>query len=110
MGTRSSGKQKTETPELRLSILLKQDGQEFTALCVDLDIASFGKSPQEAVESLKDLLALYLADCVQDGEEPIPLRPVPPEVLREFVKPPEGVDELTITSREESFEGHAAPR
>jgi predicted RNase H-like HicB family nuclease len=39
-----------------------RDGEYFVSQCLNLDIASFGTSVDDAVENLKDAVSLYLAD------------------------------------------------
>jgi predicted RNase H-like HicB family nuclease len=39
-----------------------REGEYFVSQCLNLDIASFGTSVDDAVENLKDAVSLYLAD------------------------------------------------
>jgi predicted RNase H-like HicB family nuclease len=98
--------QTAEQVRLDLTLLLKQEGAVWTALCLELDIASCGATEAEALESLQGLVELYLDDCLSQGEYPIPLRPVPCEALQEFLSPGQ-TPELSITSRRASFPIHA---
>jgi len=75
-----------------------QEG-DCTVLCLELDIASCGATLEEAEESLKGLIELYIADCRESGETRIPLRPVPQEALLEFLAPSGLQQERHITSR-----------
>lgn len=88
----------TEAPSLQLTFLVKCVGDECTALCLELDIASCGKTRDDAIESLTGLVELNIQDCSEAVEEPIPLRLVPPEALREFLPPPQERAELSLTS------------
>ena len=92
---------------LELTFLVKQEGSQWTALCLELDIASCGPSESEAMESLNGLIELYVDDCLSQGEHPIPLRPVPGEALQEFLSPPGQAVELLLISRRASFPIHA---
>lgn len=94
---------------LALTFLIKKESGAYTALCLELDIASCGESEDEAIESLKHLIALYVEDCIKEGDVPIPQRPVPFAALREFLQPssPQERLELTSTSIEDCFEAHA---
>jgi len=84
--------------ELVLNFLVRPEDDQYTALCVELDIASCGPTEEEAIESLTRLVELYVDDCVDHGEFPIALRPVPADVLRTFLAPPPSVGELRIRS------------
>jgi len=95
----SSTKTRKSAPELQLVFLTKRVGGEYTALCPDLDIASCGSSENEAVESLKGLIRLYIEDCFESGLDHIPLRPTPREALEEFLTPPATENRSPITSR-----------
>jgi len=90
---------------LPLTFLFACEGDECTALCLELDIASCGATIEEAEESLKHLIALYIADCLESGETRIPLRPVTLEALLEFLGP--SGQELPLTSRRRSVPIHA---
>jgi len=99
--------QTAEQLTLELTFLLKQEASTWTALCLELDIASCGPTEKDAVESLKHLVKLYLDDCHSQGQYPIPLRPVPCEALQEFLSPPGQTTELAVISRRASFPIHA---
>jgi predicted RNase H-like HicB family nuclease len=52
-----------------------RDGKLYSSLCLDLDVASQGKTPREAKKMLAQAVTLYLETCFENG---IPyLRPVP---------------------------------
>jgi len=56
--------------------LIWKEGEEFSALCPELDVASQGKTPAEARGNLLEAASLHLEGCFEDG---LPyLRPVPP--------------------------------
>ena len=95
--------QTAEQVQLELTVLVKQEGANWTALCLELDIASCGSTEREAMESLKGLVELYVDDCLSQGEYPVPLRPVPCEALQEFLSPAGQTRELSFTSRRETF-------
>ncbi len=93
--------------ELDLTFLLKKEASVWTALCLELDIASCGATERDAVESLRGLVDLYVEDCMAKGERPIPMRPVPCNALQDFLSPPDQTTELPIISRRASFRIHA---
>ena len=100
-----SGRPTTVT--LDLTFLVKGIDGEWSALCLELDIASCASSEREAVDSLKGLIELYVADCIEAGEVPIPLRPVPHEALRKFLSPPAEREVSPFTSYRETFPVYA---
>ncbi|MBU4225964.1 MAG: type II toxin-antitoxin system HicB family antitoxin [Chloroflexi bacterium] len=57
--------------------IIWKDGEDYSALCPELDIASQGNSPAEAKKMLLEAATLHLEGAVEDG---LPyLRPVSPE-------------------------------
>ena len=56
--------------------LIWKDGEEYSGLCPELDVASQGKTTQEARKNLLEAATLHLEGSFEDG---LPyLRPVPP--------------------------------
>ena len=56
------------TNTLDLSAVVWRDDGIYVALCPELDVASQGKSVEEALRNLKEALELYLED--EDVEKP----------------------------------------
>jgi predicted RNase H-like HicB family nuclease len=102
-----AAKDNSEEVKLLLTLLTRQDGADYTGLCLQLDIASCGKTADEAIESPKGLVELYVQDYIEDGEVPIPLRPVPLDALQEFLRPSPPSDRLTFTARQQPYVPHA---
>ncbi len=65
-------------------IIEKSDGQ-YTAICIELDIATEGGTLEEAKNNLKEAVEGYLETVIMDNEvdEFIP-RPVPDKVIEEY--------------------------
>ncbi len=63
-----------------------KDGRWFVSLCLDLDVASQGKSVAEAKKMLAEAVELYLESCFEDNAPY--LRPVPREEDPRFNPPP----------------------
>ncbi len=85
---------------LEFTVLIKQEAGEFTALCLDYDIASCGPTEDEAFHSLLELVKMYVADCLSEREFPIPTRKVSCEVFEEFVLPSrQGLDVAFLSRR-----------
>jgi predicted RNase H-like HicB family nuclease len=58
-----------------LTGIIIQDGQGYSALCPELDVASQGESLEEARAMLLEATTLYMESAIEDGL-PI-MRPVP---------------------------------
>ena len=49
-----------------------REGKFFVSQCLNIDVASFGSSVEDAVEKLKDAVSLYLADGNEEnGYHPV---------------------------------------
>jgi len=51
-----------------VEIVVTKEGNQYSSWCPELDIASCGNSPEEAVKNLGDALELYLDTLEQEGE------------------------------------------
>jgi len=70
--------------------LIWKEDQDFSALCPELDVASQGKTEEEARKNLLEAAALHLEGSFEDG---LPyLRPVPPKDDPRISLPGEEVD------------------
>jgi predicted RNase H-like HicB family nuclease len=65
---------------LELHILIEKEGDLYSSLCLELNVASQGKTADEAKENIKEAIELYLEDVWEaaDEKEFIP-RPAPVE-------------------------------
>ena len=68
-----------------LACLLKKEGNQYAALCVELDIASCGKNKKEALEGLRDAAEAYLEYMIAENRRDEIYRPVPINELKEFL-------------------------
>jgi len=70
-----------------LHTLVQRDNGGFTALCLELDVASQGKTVAEARRSLREAVALYLETVRAAGDEKefVP-RPAPREEWVKYFK------------------------
>lgn len=73
---------------LTLTDVVKQEGDQYAALCLELDVASCGETREEAMAALRDAVETYLEYMRDKSRKDEILRPVPIEALREFL--PEG--------------------
>jgi len=51
-----------------VEIVVTKEGNQYSSWCLELDIASCGDSPEEAVRNLGDALELYLSTLEEEGE------------------------------------------
>ena len=69
---------------LHLHNLIEKEGNLYSAVCLELNVASQGKTIEEAKKSLQEAVELYLEDVFESGDEQefIP-RPAP---MEEWIK------------------------
>ena len=76
-----------------LEFIVRKEGNQYSSWCPDLDIASCGDTPEEAVKNLSDALKLYIDTLEKEGElktvfkeRDIKVRPIDePVIPRSFV-------------------------
>ncbi len=79
-----------------------REGKAFVSLCLEIDVASQGRSPREARTMLAEAVSLYLETCFEDG---MPyLRPVPAHEDPRLERPPNLVEVFPLKV---DFEVHA---
>ncbi len=73
--------------KLILHNIIEKENGLYSALCLELDVASQGKTVQEARKNLHEAVELYLEEVVESGEEKdfIP-RPAPRSEWIKFFK------------------------
>lgn len=70
-----------------IQVLVRADGEEYTASFVDANIASGGATMEEAVENLKDLLTSMLDMLDEHTQEQLGIGPTRQlAILREFIQ------------------------
>lgn len=70
---------------LKLTCLVRREGHQYSSLCLELDVASCGKTKAEAYDGLRAAVETYVNYMVAEGREDELLRPVPPEEIRSFL-------------------------
>ena len=73
---------------IAVEFVITKEGKQYSSWCPELDIASCGDSPEEAVNNLSDALDLYLTTLDKEGEREQVLRDRGIEIV--------GVDEPVI--------------
>jgi predicted RNase H-like HicB family nuclease len=56
-------------PKVVLHNLIEKEGNLYAAICLELNVASQGKTAEEAIENLKEAVELFLETVYEDGEE-----------------------------------------
>lgn len=72
---------------LLLHSLIEKHDDRYTALCLELDVATEGKTLKEVKARLKEAAGLYIEDVIESGDEKgfIP-RPAPAEAWLKYFK------------------------
>ena len=71
--------------ELVFHGIIEKSDDVYTALCLELDIATEGETLQEARKNLKEAVEVYLESVIADNEEAVFIpRPVPDDVIEEY--------------------------
>ncbi|MBI1742364.1 hypothetical protein HYR54_04770 [Candidatus Acetothermia bacterium] len=70
---------------LQLTCLIKKEGNQYSSLCLELDVASCGKTREEAFAGLKAAIETYANYLVEEDREEELYRPVPQQAIREFL-------------------------
>jgi predicted RNase H-like HicB family nuclease len=71
------------------------DGEQWAALCRELDVASIGASAQQALENLQDAVHEYIEALTQDGGDASQQRRVPDSDMRDFLLGHHGLEPVT---------------
>jgi predicted RNase H-like HicB family nuclease len=70
---------------LNLTCSIKKDKDQYASLCLELDVASCGKTREEALAGLKATIETYVHYLVEEGRVDEISRSVPGEAIREFL-------------------------
>ena len=74
--------------------LVIKEGIGFTALCLDVDVASEGSTIAEAKENVREAVTLYIESAIENNL-PI-IRPVPAKEIPQITRPGDVVEAFTI--------------
>ena len=75
---------------------VKKEGNQYASLCLDLDIASCGRTKKEAIEGLKNAIETYIEYMVAEGRTHEIYRPVPMNALKDFLFTGDDVSEKSL--------------
>lgn len=71
--------------ELVLRAVIEKEGNVYSSICLDLDVASCGSTTEEAIENLKEAISVYLKYAIETGEfETMVPRPVPKNIMKQY--------------------------
>ena len=84
--------------------LVKKEEDQYASLCVELDIASCGKTKKDAIEGLRDAIETYLEYMTSERRENEIYRPVPMNELRDFLFPQQAIHEQLLNTISLAFE------
>jgi len=66
--------------KLILHNLIEKEGELYSAICLELNVASQGTTPEEAEDNLEEAIEVYLENVLETGdEEEFIFRPAPAE-------------------------------
>jgi predicted HTH domain antitoxin/predicted RNase H-like HicB family nuclease len=83
---------------------VKKEGHQYASLCLELDVASCGRTKKEAIEGLKNAIEAYLEFMTSEGREQDIYRPVPMHQLRDFLFTEDEVSEQSVKALTLEFE------
>jgi len=66
--------------QVDLHVLIEKEGELFSALCLELNVASQGETIADAKKNIREAVELYIEDVIEAGDETDFLpRPAPVE-------------------------------
>ncbi|MDY6862062.1 MAG: hypothetical protein SV062_03630 [Thermodesulfobacteriota bacterium] len=83
---------------MEATCFIKKEGNQYASLCVELDVASCGKTKKEAFEGLRRAIESYVEYMISEGREKEIYRPVPMSELKQFLFPEHEIEEKTFKS------------
>ena len=69
-----------------VTCLVKKEGNQYASLCVELDVASCGKTKKEAMKGLTNAIEAYVEYMTSEKRVDEIYRPVPMDELQSFLK------------------------
>lgn len=89
---------------MEVTCFIKREGNQYASLCVELDVASCGKTKKDALDGLKRAIETYIEYMVSEGRQNDIYRPVPMNELKSFLFPEDEVEEKTFKAVPLSFQ------
>ena len=88
---------------MEVTCFVKKEGNQYASLCVELDVASCGRTKRDALEGLKRTIETYIEYMVSEGRQKDIYRPVPMNELKKFLFPEDEVEEKSLKAIPLSF-------
>jgi len=88
--------------EFRVHALIARDGSQYSALCLEYNVATCARTPEKALTALMDATINYLEAFLDTGQAP-PQRPASEELLLEFLGLDSGREEIPAGQVAESL-------
>lgn len=89
---------------MEVTCFVKKEGNQYASLCVELDVASCGRTKKDAIDSLKCAVETYIEYMVSEGREKDIYRPVPMNELKSFLFPEHQTEEKSLKAIPLSFQ------
>ncbi len=84
--------------------LVKKDGNQFASLCIELDVASCGRTQKEAIQGIKNAIETYIDYMTPEHRQHETFRPVPMDALKAFLFPEDAQHEQSVKAISLEFE------
>ncbi len=81
---------------MEVTCFIKKEGNQYASLCVELDVASCGRTKKDALDGLKRVIETYIEYMVSERREKEIYRPVPMNELKTFLFPEHQRKEKTL--------------
>lgn len=81
---------------MEVTCFVKKEDNQHASLCVELDVASCGRTKKEAIDGLKRAIETYIEYMISEGREKEIYRPVPMNELKQFLFPENKIEEKTF--------------
>ena len=81
---------------MEVTCFVKKEGSQYASLCVELDVASCGRTKKDALDGLKRVIETYIEYMVSEGRQKEIYRPVPMDELKQFLFPERKAEEKTL--------------
>jgi len=87
-----------------VTCFVKKEGNQYASLCVELDVASCGKTKKDALDGLKRAIESYIEYMLSEGRRKDIYRPVPMNELKTFLFPEDKIEEKALKAIPLSFQ------
>ena len=87
-----------------VTCFVKKEGSQYASLCVELDVASCGKTKKDALDGLKRAIESYIEYMLSEGRRKDIYRPVPMNELKTFLFPEDKIEEKALKAIPLSFQ------